>query len=301
MCDLLGAYDHMIDVHELCKNNQLNHDQSEEKLSNFKRVKEYISNTVGYCTILDCSVLKNHRMRKRERELRNVDSAKNGDNSLKEILTATLNALHCYTLHKKKHIFRLERSDKNIHFITPQDDKQDEKLEEQSGSALNIKFGVSVLEWLDYPEISQFPSLRTEIVNNPNSTINEELFLNFAQESFIKMINRKEAQFTLKELMSLKLYTDTDKYQSALRKAFWKTSSKKVKNSFYQWASQLYKTSLFHAKPTPRWKVQSKKPLSIFHGLNMVFVVEDALPMYNGPISTSLDETIAHNFSKGQG
>eukprot|EP01084_Bolivina_argentea_P241880 405916_1 len=101
--------------------------------------------------------------------------------------------------------------------------------------------------------------------------------------------------------MSLKIYTDTDAYQSAFRKAFWKSSPKNKKKSFYQWALQLYRTALFHATPTPRWTVSSKSPLSIYHGLNMVFVLDNALPVFHGPISTSLKKTVAHQFSKAMG
>eukprot|EP01084_Bolivina_argentea_P241879 405915_1 len=101
--------------------------------------------------------------------------------------------------------------------------------------------------------------------------------------------------------MSLKIYTDTDAYQSAFRKAFWKTSPKIEKLSFYHWAIQLYQTSLFHARPTPRWTISSKSPLAIYHGLNMVFVLDNALPVYHGPLSTSLSRSVAHQFSKNMG
>merc|ERR1712228_69768 len=61
---------------------------------------------------------------------------------------------------------------------------------------------------------------------------------------------------------------------------------------------QIYKTSLFHSKPTPRWNLTSEECVQIYHGLNMKFVLDDTMPAYNGPISTSFSETTAFQFSK---
>eukprot|EP01084_Bolivina_argentea_P011695 21858_1 len=300
LCDLLEAYDHIVDVHQFCKINTSDKKESTKQQPNKEHIhpiKQYITDKIGYCAVQkDCLLLKKHATRRRENQqndftlqehqLRRQNTKHSGysddkdDNSLEEIIAATLNALHCYILHKKEYLFRLLRSNDNLHFITKHDDETDKKEEEKIDidQMLSIKFGLSVLEWMKYDENPQFSSFREEIVSNPNSTINQKLFLTFAQECFIKMIGRKREQYTLNEMMSLKMYTDTDSYQSALRKSFWKSSSKSVKKSFYQWATQLYKTSLFHGRPTPRWTIQSAKPLSIFHGLNMVLVLENALP-----------------------
>eukprot|EP01084_Bolivina_argentea_P279571 477968_1 len=101
--------------------------------------------------------------------------------------------------------------------------------------------------------------------------------------------------------MSLKIYTDTTAFQSSLRRSFRKSSSKETKQLFYHWALQLYKTALYHAKPIQRWTLQSKSPQKLYHGLNRVFVLNDARPKYNGPTSTSLDISVAHSFSNGTG
>ena len=85
-----------------------------------------------------------------------------------------------------------------------------------------IKFGLNVLQWLEYGETPIFNSFREEMIGNINSTIDAEFYLNYAHQCFIKMIHKKQEQYQLNELLSLKLYTDTTSYQSALRKAFWK-------------------------------------------------------------------------------
>ncbi len=66
----------------------------------------------------------------------------------------------------------------------------------------------------------------------------------------------------LTELISIKIYTDTNDYQSALRRSHWKSATKQQRTAFYSWAFQLYKTALFHSKPIVRWAFESKVPLS---------------------------------------
>eukprot|EP01084_Bolivina_argentea_P159287 277430_1 len=92
-----------------------------------KLLKTFFADTLTYCSLLDnCQALKNHRMRRREHQKKTqIISKTHTNDSLKEIISATLNAMHCYISHKEEHLFRLERSQDNLHFITPKD--EDEK------------------------------------------------------------------------------------------------------------------------------------------------------------------------------
>eukprot|EP01084_Bolivina_argentea_P284166 486914_1 len=326
MSKLLGAYDHIISTHDFCRitaNDDHIDEQKEEKKSdtastngNYEAnpVRQYVINEIGgYCKLEDCQILQKHILRRREtnddKNDNNNDKNINtdDDNTVQEILNATFNALHCYILHSKKELYRLLRENNNSHFITSFIDhepdineaKNDDVHEEKS--ILNLNFGTSVLNWFPYQQEPPFTSFRHAIVQNDESTITDKLYLNFSQECFVKLNNRKYEQYTLDELLSLKIYTDTNEYQSALRKSHWRSSSIQMKQSFYYWSLQLYKTSLFHAKPTPRWKVESKAPCKIYHGLNQVFTLDNARPIYNGPVSTSLDESVAHSFSETTG
>ena len=221
---------------------------------------------MGYCKVKNCKILKQHILRRRERndEVQYDDD----DDGLVEIIRATLNALHSYTLHKKKDLYRLQRENGNFHFITPvihdndvDDDTKNDK-EASDKAMLRINFGESILKWFEYKQEPQIESLRISIISNPSSTISASLFLKYCQECFIKMINNKEKQYTLEELVSLKMYTDTNEYQSCLRRAHWKGSSIQSKQSFYVWALQIFKASLFHSVPIARWTMQSKKPIN---------------------------------------
>eukprot|EP01084_Bolivina_argentea_P214726 364516_1 len=331
--DLLQAYDHVVSIHNLCHidQNKLDNNDEEnmfdyvqeqnddivykpfEKIefdANENEIQKYVVDVFGgYCKSEKCIILKKHMTRRREQLIEDEHDKKDDDDtvvdSIDEILHATLNALHCYILHEKKQLFRLQRENGQSHFITSIIDenefKQNQIQDEKTNLIPTLNFGVSVLQWLDHTERSQFPNFHEEIIQNPESTISEQRYLNYGQECFIKINNRKYEQYLLTEMMSVKIYTDTNSFQSALRRAFWKSSSKKIKMLFFQWALQMYKTSLFHATPIPRYNLQTKAPQPLFHGLNRVFVLTNPRPKYNGVTSTSLEQSVAHSFTNGAG
>merc|ERR1712228_1159743 len=100
--------------------------------------------------------------------------------------------------------------------------KSSETNKEQNKKNLNsINFGVSVLNWLRFDEQPFFANLKDEILHNPHSTINEELYNEYIEICKIKIANNPH--FKLKEMLSLKLYSDCTAFTSALRHAHWKS------------------------------------------------------------------------------
>jgi len=63
----------------------------------------------------------------------------------------------------------------------------------------------------------------------------------------------------------------------------------------------MYKTHLYHAKPIIPYTVKSGQAIDLYHGLNQIFAIENESPLYNGPISTTAERSVAHKFSNGQG
>eukprot|EP01084_Bolivina_argentea_P200141 342288_1 len=301
--NLLAAYDHIISVHEFCKIKQEYDNENKDEKNQQNDIGKYMVTKIGgYCNNEQCLILERHAMRRRENKQDEKNDADNtGSDSAKEIATATLNALHCYITHVNRDLYRLKTADS--HFVSSIDntDVYDQKDDADNKSASKINFGVSVLEWFTYGNAPNIQSFRKSIVENKESTINEQMFLGFSQECFIKLNNRKYEQWTLNELLSVKIYTDTNSYQSSLRKAHWKSASKETKQSFYHWALLLYESSLFHSKPIPRWTTESEKPCKIYHGLNLVLILDNACPVYCGPVSTTLEQSVAHSFSKAKG
>eukprot|EP01084_Bolivina_argentea_P284168 486917_1 len=325
LSDLIEAYDHIILVHKFCAHNHNQGDDDgglkisksfaeSDHIQHTSNVQKYMVQTLGgFCSRKRCSILQKHIMRRREQQIEEEDMFDEEDeihDSLEEILNATLNALHCYIMHEKKQLFRLQGENGNSHFITPvmeANELEDDIIEQEndntpkSNKIPTINFGQSVLEWLDVPEQKTFESFHDEIVQNPQSTINEKMYLSFAQECFILLNSRKHEHYLLKEMMALKIYTDTNSFQSSLRRSYWKSTEKKVKCSFYNWALQLYKTALYHAKTIPRLTFETKRPDNLYHGLDRVFVLNNARPKYAGPVSMSLEISVAHSFSKAAG
>eukprot|EP01084_Bolivina_argentea_P194732 334175_1 len=311
IANVLDAYDHAIIVHGLCSTSVEDVDEDDD----VNDIQKYITKQFdGYCVSNKCAILKKHMMRGRRRQSgirKIIDDKDHEESTLNEILVDTLNALHCYILHEKKQLFRLRENEDeenniiNSHFINDLDANENElnnSSHEQKSIAPNINFGLSVLKWLDYGEHPQYDDFDQEIVQNDQSTINTILYLNFKQECYLKMVTSgKHHQYLLKELLALKIYTDTNEYQSSLRRSFWTSTPKETRKTFYQWAMLLHKTSIFHAIPIPRWTIESNLPLKLYHGLNRVLVSKNHRPKYHGPFSCSYDQSVAFSFANGTG
>eukprot|EP01083_Nonionella_stella_P069127 184115_1 len=264
--DVLCAYDHIVSVHSLLIS---------------PKVQRYIVDAVGgYCTAEACSILQKHMMRR-------VEGQKDGNaHGLKELLDATLSALHCQVLHEKKELLRLKRKHGKSHFVPIFGDKE---CQCHDYTAEN---GVSVLQWFDYGQHARFSGFHEEMIRNPYSTIDRKTYLDFAQECCIKMSHIRHEEYLLDEVIALKLYTDTNVYQLALRKAYCISSAIQMKQSFYNWALLLHKTALFHSKPIHD---------ELYHAMDRPLELDDTRPKYNGPTSVSLEKCVPHSFAKAQG
>eukprot|EP01084_Bolivina_argentea_P146667 256739_1 len=276
-----------------------------------ENVKNYIVEQIGTCKILECPAIKQHILRRRETDQTHEQDDADEKDDLKEIIKSTLNALHTYIMHDTKHLHRLMRRNRtttiNKHFVSSiadtlkQDEENKETKENKNKTVIRINFGESVLTWFKLGEEPNNVTFREAIVLNPQSTINHKLFLSFTRECYFKLVNAKTQQFLLNEMLSLKLYTDTNDYQSSLRRAHWRSASNKQRQDFYIWALQLYLTSLFHSKIISRWEIDSTVPLQLYYGLNKVFILNNSIPKYNGPTSTTTVESVAQQFSNGVG
>eukprot|EP01083_Nonionella_stella_P012558 35622_1 len=164
-----------------------------------------------------------------------------------------------------------------------------------------INFGVSVLMWFKSPFQSKYTSLRDEILNNKFSNLTEEWMAKYVEQcNSLLRTSQPFYQYTLDEILSLKVYTDETDLTSKFRSAFWQTSSQEMKTEFYRWALTIYQTALYHARPLPL-RPHSTKPMKLHHGISEVFAVHDRSPKYHGPVSTTVDSCVAETFSKGTG
>ena len=84
-----------------------------------------------------------------------------------------------------------------------------EQKADTESSLSGIDFGVNVLGWLPYGTEPRFASFQEETVNNPASAIDHELL---AQYKTVCAEKIKDTAYTLNEMLSLKLYTDTTHY-----------------------------------------------------------------------------------------
>eukprot|EP01084_Bolivina_argentea_P188898 325030_1 len=209
------------------------------------------------------------------------------------------NSVHTYLLHSGHELYRTKNRliNSRMRFATEvqvtEDDFDDDNYLKRK-TIHQIDFGQNILNWLSYGEKPTFENFKAEIINNPLSTINENRYIEYQNECQLicdSVINNIDVE--LQEMMSLKLYTDTTKFQSALRRAFWLNSQQQQKRNFYHWALLLYKTFQRYSQPT--------EATELYHGLNSVFVIDSSVPQYNGILSATTNINVANSFSENTG
>eukprot|EP01084_Bolivina_argentea_P033967 62828_1 len=166
-----------------------------------------------------------------------------------------------------------------------------------------INFGICVLNWFEYGQEPNYRSFYDEILNNKFTTITADLFEEYKNECLLQLnLISNPYKYTLNELLSLKLYTDTNQLCSLFRQSHWdKNEMFNMKQEFFWWALNIYKTSLYHACPLPRFDASQFEPMSLYHGINQVLTLSARMPKYHGPVSTTLVDTVAHQFSNETG
>merc|ERR1712228_148859 len=205
-------------------------------------------------------------------------------------------------VHSETELFRLKKNMNEINerFASAVKEQKESKEDED---VYQIDFGRSVLIWLKYGEHGTFDTFKQEIISNPASTISDKLYKEYEIECKLLCEQKKFLQITIKEMMSLKLYTDTNEYQSALRRAFWSSSNKQERRNFFQWAITLYIAFQRYSQPIIRFSKseENERPIRLYHGLNNTFAIDSGLPFYFGIISLTASINTANKFANGTG
>ena len=294
-----SARDHIILVHRL-----LSAGNEEDQ----KRIRRHIQSHVQ-CTEQGstCKVVKaqKERIDKKEEMKRNAEEPDQVTGEC-EALCDTLYDLHCRVFHADVELPRPTTCNNRFELTIPDSDsktesKEESKTEENAPSdPAAINFGLSVLRWLQFGDSALFDSLREELIKNPDSTISPKIYDNLRRECAAKI---KDTVFTLKEMLSLKAYSDTTAFQAALGRAHWDTGnmSDEKKLSFYHWAMTLYKVHLYHATPISPKNESSTKPRALYTGMSQILTLSHELGAYFGPLSTTTSFSVATRFSKGNG
>eukprot|EP01084_Bolivina_argentea_P291633 501244_1 len=168
----------------------------------------------------------------------------------------------------------------------------------------SINFGISVLQWFKFGDSPNHNSFLEEIVNNKYSTIDQQLLDEYKAKCSVLMTNSSSTQYKYRfnEVLAIKLYTDTDELCASFRRSHWDNNKMLgMKKEFFWWALNLYKAALYHSRPLPRFTSDNVDPMTLYHGINTVLAIKKRIPKYNGPVSTTLVDTVAHRFSNGMG
>ena len=291
--EVIQSLDHITSVHRL-----LDPEYRAE-------IHRYIANHVVCENLKCCETFRKYADRNRECDQNRVWKRRYKANDAEErctVMMDVMNTLHSLLVHRDQTLNierRLKRFFNSKEAVSGETTDAEAAIEEEKGheSVTNsIDLGVSVIRWIPFGESSHFQSFRDEIVCNPNGSIDEQLLQHYLIECSAKIY---DTTFTLKEMMALKLYTDTTKLTASLRKAHWTTSPLSFKKLYYFWALTLYEAAVYHSVPIASGNTNA--PVTLYHGINRMFTVNEDLPKYNGPFSTTTQRTIAHEFTKGQG
>eukprot|EP01084_Bolivina_argentea_P281543 481735_1 len=232
------------------------------------------------------------------------------DDFEESIAMRLFNSIHTYLLHPKHELYRTKNRlvNSRLRFVAEVQVQEDENDNENDESfkrkeIYEVDFGQNVLQWLPYNENPAFNNFEMEIIHNPLSTVDLERYSEYHRKctlicDALREDKDKDCQYAdigLYELMSLKLYTDTTQYQSALRRAFWVNARQEMKRNFYHWALWLYKAFQRYSQPAAAYTNE------LYHGLNKVFAIDSSVPQYNGIFSTTTNISVANSFSENSG
>ena len=127
----------------------------------------------------------------------------------------------------------------------------------------------------------------------------QEAFDRMETECALKIKKNQFIDYELDEMVALKLYSDYTAECAILRKAHWKSKPFQMKRRWYHWAHSIYLAALRHAVPI---QSDNQKVASwLYHGLSLLFRMDQELPTYFGPFSTTLSKHVANSFTKETG
>ena len=261
---IIRGLDHLLVVHDLFTK------------ENKKRIQSYFKRRIRCGLGTECTALRQHCSRRREVNdgTQQNESVLDEVESMVEVTDDALCSAHCYLLHSDDTLYRISGQSSKFEmnpFSTPVIEQQDEeKKGDDAPGPLSIDFGVHVLQWLAFGEKPRFESFEQEMVGHPASTLTPQLLDQYRLKCAAMVDGEQWTEENIDELLCLKLYSDCTEFQNLFRRAYWKRASKETKRSFYQWATKMYQTFLFHAQPIPK---SGTAPKTLYHGLNKVFQV----------------------------
>ena len=237
---IINAFDHVVRVHGVLSDGEKS-----------KMLKSYIAERVSCEFGASCNLLSIYSQRKRERS--NIEEKDEEPlhevNTLCDAVSDVLQSVHCYLLHKEKHLYRLSAATNNkfqSRFATPTVDENSgdatkQNAEKKEDGEPSVDFGLNVLQWLPYGQMPNHENLKQEIIRNPESSIDRAVF---EQYEIICNAKIKGTKWTSNEMISSKMYSDTTDLQSKLRQAHWIVAAMAVRKAYYHWAMGLYRTHL---------------------------------------------------------
>ena len=144
---------------------------------------------------------------------------------------------------------------------------------------------------------AKYKNPKDEILNNPYSPLKTKEWNDLLKKSvfYFKKKESKKIKLSMKEVVSLKLYTDFDALQRHFRKCFRDKNQQERRQrqkTFYFWYKEIEKAIN---------KSQDVIIQKIYHGVDVELPPSTFFGLYHGPVSTTINWEVAQGFAGGQG
>eukprot|EP01084_Bolivina_argentea_P236057 397031_1 len=164
---------------------------------------------------------------------------------------------------------------------------------------IDLDFGDHIIEWDVKPK---FLNVKQEWTENEFFPIQKEIYESLLIKSkFVANFDRNKTTYNLSinDILTIKVYTDTNELQGNFRQAF-RSSSKGTNRrcQFYHWATNI---SIIFLKIEIGNRVNNhNKEISgktLYHGLDRLFNTRGLVRQFNGTLSTTWELSVAKNFA----
>eukprot|EP01084_Bolivina_argentea_P115260 204988_1 len=167
---------------------------------------------------------------------------------------------------------------------------------------IELDFGQDVIAWDVKPK---FDNIKEEWLHNQYFPIEHDLYQSLYLKSSIisnQQKNKTSYNLSVDDVLCIKMYTDTNELQSNFRHSFRTKSDANRRSQFLHWATilnivfmkievanELYECNQFICSVT------------LYHGLNRLFDTKTLVNQFNGPLSTTWEQSVAKTFAGDQG
>ena len=294
------------------------HDHDQEFMEIYGRLNRCDKNSCKY-------YLRNNRRRMKHYNYDEPDQEEIvNDNDEHNLLRNMTDKLHVYYYHSidtfgRGSIFDVDdrKQDLNDTFMSNKFNSNfsmdDEKENEEQTNVYSFGYRFNYIN--NNHELfvsSKYGNMKDELTNNEISCITNAQYQNehdkameFLQTQYVRSLRSKFQQISVEHILALLTYCNYDQYQNKWSESFRKLSSNESMKSLKDRHSHFVCSSINLINLIEEFGVrlfdEENSNKRFYHGVNRILYFSKTIAKFNGPLSTSSEILVAHNFSAGSG